>query len=271
MNPILVDLGIISIKWYSVFILMGIFFGGIVVLGEAKKWRINENFVINLFFYTIIFSLIGARLYYVAFNFDYYSSNPLSILKIWEGGLAIHGGLLFGLVTVLIYCKKYKVKIPLMIDIIIPGVLIGQAIGRWGNFFNSEAHGMATTYNALKSLHLPEFIIKGMNIDGVYYQPTFLYESILCLIGFFIVLFLRRRKNIKLTNITSFYLVWYGIVRLFIETMRTDSLMLGDYKIAIIVSAMMIIIGIVLFIISLRKSRFEYKYNDADNVEDIIF
>ena len=271
MNPILVDLGIISIKWYSVFILLGMLFGGVVVLGEAKKWRINENFVINLFFYTIIFSLIGARLYYVAFNFNYYSSNPLSILKIWEGGLAIHGGLLFGLITVLIYCKKYKVKIPLMIDIILPGVLIGQAIGRWGNFFNSEAHGMATTYNALKNLHIPEFIIKGMNIDGVYYHPTFLYESLLCLIGFFIILFLRRRKNIKLTNITSFYLVWYGIVRLFIETMRTDSLMLGDYKIAIIVSVMMIIIGILLFILSLRKSRFEDKYNDAENVGNIIF
>ena len=271
MNPILYDFGIISIKWYSVFILLGMLFGGAVVLGEAKRWRINEGFVINLFFYTIIFALIGARLYYVAFNFDYYKSDPLSILKIWEGGLAIHGGLFFGLITVLIYCKKYKVKIPLMIDIIMPGLLIGQAIGRWGNFFNSEAHGMATTYQALKGYHIPEFIIKGMNIDGVYYHPTFLYESLLCLIGFFIILFIRRRKNVKLTNVTSFYLIWYGTLRIFIELMRTDSLMLGKYKMAIIVSILMIVIGLILFIISLRKSRFEGKYNDVENVENIVF
>ena len=271
MNPILYDFGIISIKWYSVFILLGMLFGGVVVLKEAKKWDINENFVINLFFYTIIFSLLGARLYYVLFNLNHYMQNPLSILKIWEGGLAIHGGLLFGLITVIIYCKKYKVRIPLMIDIIVPGVLIGQAIGRWGNFFNSEAHGMATTYETLKGLFIPDFIIKGMNIDGTYYHPTFLYESLLCIIGFIIILIIRRRKNIKLTNITSFYLIWYGTLRAFIEVMRTDSLMIGNFKAAIIVSILMIVTGIILFVISLTKSRFEGKYNDEKNRNKIDF
>ena len=271
MNPILIDLGIISIKWYSVMILLGMLFGGVVVLREAKRWEINEDFVINLFFYTIISALIGARLYYVAFNFSYYSANPINILKIWEGGLAIHGGIIFGLITVLTYCRKYKVKIPLMVDIIVPGLILGQAIGRWGNFFNSEAHGMSTTLETLKGLFIPDFIIKGMNIDGVYYHPTFLYESLLCLLGFFIILFLRRRKNIKLTNVTSFYLIWYGGIRAFIETMRTDSLMIGQFKVAILVSILMILIGIILFIISLKKSRFENKYNDSDNINDINF
>ena len=271
MNPILYDFGIISIKWYSVLILLGMLLGGATVLREAKKWEINEDFVVNLFFYTIIFSLIGARLYYVAFNLDYYLAYPLSIIKVWEGGLAIHGGILFGLITVLVYCKKYKVKIPLMIDIIVPGLILGQAIGRWGNFFNGEAHGMATTYETLKGLFIPDFIIKGMNIDGVYYHPTFLYESLLCLLGFFIILFLRRRKNIKITNVTSFYLIWYGIVRAFIETMRTDSLMIGNFKVAIIVSILMIILGIVLLVLSFKKSKFENKYNDIENVENINF
>ena len=271
MNPILYDFGIISIKWYSLFILLAMLIGGYIVLREAKRWEINENFVINLFFYVVIFGLIGARLYYVLFNLDYYSQHPISILKIWEGGLAIHGGIIAGVLTVLVYCKKYKVKIPLMVDIAVPGLIIGQAIGRWGNFFNSEAHGMATTYETLKNLHIPDFVIKGMNIEGVYYHPTFLYESLLCLLGFFIILFIRRRKNIKLTNVTSFYLIWYGILRIFIETMRTDSLMLGSLKVAIIVSILMIILGIVLFVISLKKSRFENRYNDAENRKDINF
>ena len=271
MNPILYDFGIISIKWYSIFILLGMLFGGAVVLREAKKWEIDENFVINLFFYTIIFALIGARLYYVAFNYNQYASDPLSIIKVWEGGLAIHGGILFGLITVLIYCKKYKVKIPLMIDIIVPGLILGQAIGRWGNFFNGEAFGSATTYEALKGLRIPEFIIKGMYIDGTYYHPTFLYESLLCLIGFIIIIIIRRNKNIRLTNVTSFYLIWYGISRGLIEILRTDSLMLGNFKVAIIISILMVIIGIILLIISLAKSKFENRYNDIENRENINF
>ena len=271
MNPILYDFGVISIRWYSIFILLGMLFGGAVVLREAKKWNIDEDFVVNLFFYTIIFSLLGARLYYVAFNYSQYASDPLSIIKVWEGGLAIHGGILFGLITVLIYCRKYKVKIPLMIDIIIPGLILGQAIGRWGNFFNGEAHGIKTTAEALKNLFIPDFIIKGMNIDGIYYHPTFLYESLLCLIGFIIIIIIRRTKNIRLTNVTSFYLIWYGIGRALIETLRTDSLMIGNFKVAIIVSILMIIIGIVLLIISLAKSKFENRYNDVVNKESINF
>ncbi len=271
MNPILYDFGIVSIKWYSVIILLGMLIGGYTVLREAKKWEIDENFVVNLFFYTVIFGLLGARLYYVLFNLDYYKANPISIFKVWEGGLAIHGGIIVGALTLILYCKKYKVKVPLMVDVAIPGLLIGQAIGRWGNFFNAEAHGMATTYETLKGLFIPDFIIKGMKIDGVYYHPTFLYESLLCLLGFFILLFLRRRKNIRLTNITSFYLIWYGIVRAFIETMRTDSLMIGNFKVAIIVSILMIVIGIILFIISLKKSSFENRYNDIENKANINF
>ena len=271
MNPILYDFGVISIKWYSIFILLGMLFGGAVVLREAKKWEIDENFVINLFFYTIIFALIGARLYYVLFNLDYYSAHPLSIIKIWEGGLAIHGGIIFGLITVLIYCKKYKVKIPLMIDIIVPGLILGQAIGRWGNFFNGEAHGIKTTVEALRGFKIPEFIINGMHIDGVYYHPTFLYESLLCLIGFIIIIIIRRTKNIRLTNVTSFYLIWYGITRGLIEVLRTDSLMIGNFKVAIIVSILMVVIGIVLLIISLAKSKFENRYNAVENKENINF
>lgn len=268
MNPVLLDLGVITIRWYSIFILAGMLIGGSIALKEAKKWDINEDFMINLFFYTILFGLIGARLYYVAFNFDYYKANPLNILKVWEGGLAIHGGILFGLVTIWKYSRKYKVKFLQLLDIVTPGLIIGQAIGRWGNFINQEAHGFATTYETLKSLFIPDFIIEGMNIGGTYYHPTFLYESLLCLIGFIIILIIRRRKYIKIGQVTGFYLLWYGIVRAFIETMRTDSLMIGNIKVAIIVSIIMAIIGIIL-LTSKGKSRFDNRYNDLSNKANI--
>lgn len=268
MNPVLFDFGIISIRWYSIFILLGMLFGGTIVMKEAKKWGLSENFIVNLFFYTIIFSLIGARLYYVAFNLDYYLANPIDIIKVWEGGLAIHGGILFGVITIFIYCKKYKVSVSLMYDIIVPGLILGQAIGRWGNFFNSEAYGSATTYETLKSFFIPDFIIKGMNINGTYYHPTFLYESLLCLLGFIIILFIRKRKRTKVTNITSFYLIWYGISRGFIEVLRTDSLMLGNYKVAILVSILLVLIGIIMFIVNLKSNNI---YSNYSNKKDINF
>ncbi len=271
MNPILLDLGVITIRWYTIFILLGVIIGGAIIIKESKKWKIDEQFILNLFFYTIIFSLIGARLYYVAFNWNLYSNDLISILKVWEGGLAIHGGILFGLITVIIYCKKYKISSLQIIDIIVPGLIIGQAIGRWGNFFNSEAHGMVTTYENLKSFFIPDFIINGMNINGVYYHPTFLYESILCIIGFIMILIIRRSRYIKIGQITGIYFMWYGLIRFFIEMMRTDSLMLGTFKVAQIVSIIMFIVGLILLITRKRESRFEDRYNDSKNKIEVKF
>ena len=146
MNPIFLDLGFIKIYWYSLFIFMALIVGGTVVFNESKKFEVPENFVTNLFFWTIPVALIGARLYYVVFNLSYYLKNPLDILKVWEGGLAIHGGVIAGLLFIISYCKRYSISYKYMIDFCAPGLLIGQAIGRWGNFFNSEAHGGPTTY-----------------------------------------------------------------------------------------------------------------------------
>ena len=271
MSPIMFKIGNIGIRWYSVLILIAFIIGYILVITRARKKGISGVYVSDISLYLIIFCIIGARLYYCLFNMDYYKDNLVEILMIWRGGLAIHGGIIAGIIVLTIYTKKYQIGFFRMTDIIAPALALGQAIGRWGNFFNSEAHGIETTYAALKGYHIPEFIIKGMKIDGVYYHPTFFYESLLCLIGFFIALFLRRRKNIKLTNITSFYLIWYGTVRILIEILRTDSLMIGNFKMAIIVSILMIIIGIILFIISLTKSKFENKYNDIENVKNINF
>ena len=265
MNPVLLDLGFVTIYWYSAFIFVAFLIGGTLAIKEAFKWKISEDFMINLFFYLIPISMIGARIYYVLFNLDYYSGNILSIFKIWEGGLAIHGGILFGLIFVILYCKKYKVDWIRILDILVVSLILGQAIGRWGNFFNGEAHGMMTTLETLQAWHLPNFIIEGMNINGNYYIPTFLIESIWCLIGFIVLIIFRSNKYTKVGQTTCLYMIWYGIGRFFIEILRTDSLMLGPVKVAMLVSALMVIIGIILFIKLKKGSLFANQYNDRSN------
>lgn len=255
MNPIAINIGPLSITWYSICILSGIIIAYILINKEAKKFNISPSFVSNLVFWCVIFGIIGARIYYVIFNLNYYANFPLETIKIWNGGLAIHGGIIAGLITLIVYCKKENVDILRMLDISVPYVMLAQSIGRWGNFFNSEAHGPITTKLFLQSHHIPSFVIKGMHINGNYYHPTFFYESVLCLLGFLILIFIRRRKFIKNGNIMSLYLIWYGIIRFFIESLRTDSLMIGNLKMAQVISIMMIIVGVIMFIITNKKSK----------------
>ena len=248
MNPT-IDLGFISIHYYSLFIFLAVIVGGGLVIKEAKKFGFDEDFIVNLLFMAILIGIVGARLYFVLFNLDYYSLHPLEIFAIWNGGLAIHGGIIFTLIFIVIYLKKKDINILLILDFIVVGLFIGQAIGRWGNFFFGEAHGPETTLAYLQDLHLPEFIINGMNIGGTYYIPTFFFESLWCLLGFILLLLFRRWKKNKIGMITSLYLIWYGIGRFFIEGLRTDSLMFFSLKVAQLVSLFMIISGIILFII----------------------
>ena len=271
MNPIFLDLGVIQIHWYSVMIFIALLIGGVLALNEAKKWKIPEDLMINYFFFLVPFTLIGARFYYVLFNLDYYSNDWISIFRVWEGGLAIHGGIIAGILWTLFYTKKYKVNFFRMTDIMAVSLIIGQAIGRWGNFFNQEAYGAVTTHEFLSKLHLPNFIIDNMYINGAYHHPTFLYESIFCLIGFIILLIIRRFKYIKIGQITSLYFVWYGLVRFFIEGSRTDSLMLGSIKMAQLVSILMIVLGIIMFFFFQKKSVFKNQYNNKENTDDIKF
>ena len=261
MNPVLIDLGFFQIYWYSFLILIAFVIGGTLAIKEAKKFRISEDYMTNMFVWIIIFAIVGARLYYVLFNLDYYLNDPINILRVWEGGLAIHGGLIACIVVVIVYTKKHNLSTLRMMDIMAVSLIIGQAIGRWGNFLNSEAYGPATTLKFLQNLHLPQFIIDGMNIGGVYYQPTFLYESIGCLIGFIFLLIFRNRKTTKIGMVTSMYFIWYGILRFLIESLRQDSLMLGNLKMAQIVSIIFIITGVIMFIKVKKSNRL---YNDKD-------
>lgn len=269
MDRYIFSIGDVNIEWYSVLIVIGAILAIIMIIREAKRYGYPKDFVFNMCFWTIIMGIIGARLYYVLFNLDLYT-NIVDVFKIWEGGLAIHGGIIFGLITCFLYCKKYKVRTVRMVDFIVPALLLAQAIGRWGNFFNGEAHGAVTSLGALQNLHIPDFIIEGMNIGGVYYQPTFLYESLWCLLGVIVILIVRRLKITKVGQPTAIYLMWYGLGRFFIETMRTDSLMLGGFKVAQIVSVIMIIVGLIVIMITGRKGRYEDLY-DQDEQETIKF
>ena len=264
MSDIFLDLGFITIKWYSFLMFVALLIGIFIVSLETKRFKIDENYIVNLIFWSTIFAFIGARLYFVAFNWDYYSLHLDEIYKVWQGGLAIHGAILFGGLFIILYTKKYKVNTLKILDIIAPALLLGQAIGRWGNFFNAEAHGPATTLVFLQNLHLPEFIINGMNINGVYYHPTFLYESIWNIIGVIILLILRRKKYTKIGSVTGVYLMWYSLGRFFIESLRTDSLMLGTFKIAQIVSIVLFLIGLLIIILSRKKSKLEGLYNEKE-------
>lgn len=272
MNPYVIDLGMVQISWYSVFILIELFIGGTVLLREARKFNMNDEFLSNLVFWTAIFAIVGARLYYVAFNWNYYGQNPLDIIKIWEGGLAIHGAILFGFIFIFFYTLRYRVKLFRVLDIAAPGLIIGQAIGRWGNFFNQEAYGGEVTRSFLENLHIPKFIIDGMYINGTYYHPTFLYESLWCLLGFIILILIRRfYKYLKKGQLTGLYFMWYSAGRFFIEGLRTDSLMLGEYKMAQLVSVSLFVIGLIIVVWRARGSKFEGLYKEEDRVETTKF
>lgn len=253
MNRVAFNIFGFNVYYYSLCILLGVIVAYILITREGKRQGLPKEFISDLIFYTLIIGILGARVYYCVFNLDYYLANPSEILKIYNGGLAIHGGVIAGLIFVYFYTKKKNVSFIKILDIVAPAVIIAQSFGRWGNFFNQEAHGGITTYQNLKNMHIPEFIINGMHIEGKYYYPTFFFESIWCLIGFIILMIARKNKNLRKGFQIGFYFIWYGIGRFFIETLRTDSLMFFNLKIAQIVSLIGIIIGIIIIVTNRNK------------------
>ena len=259
-DPVAFELGPLSVYWYGVIIGIGMLVGYMIYLREAERFGFNSDQSFDLFFYTIIFGLIGARLYYVLFTLDYFLQHPSQIIAVWNGGLAIYGGVIAGALTLYGFSKHYHFKLIKLYDIVIPALMFGQIIGRWGNFINQEAHGDAVSRDFLESLHLPEFIINQMNINGTYYHPTFLYESVWNLIGLMIVLMTRRYPRLlRDGDITAFYFLWYGFGRFWIEGLRTDSLYIGAFRVSQLVSLLLIIVGAVILYYNRRSiSRVPY-------------
>lgn len=249
-NPVAFKFGNLSVKWYGIIMAVAIILAVSMAIFEGRKRQIESDDFMDLLLWAVPIGYVGARIYYVIFEWHYYSQHLDEIIAIWNGGIAIYGGLLAGLAVLLVFCYKRMLPPFLMLDIITPGVMAAQILGRWGNFINQEAHGGPTTLAFLQSLHLPDFIINQMKIGGVYYQPTFLYESFFNLIGLLIILLLRHRKHLfKQGEIFMLYLAWYSVVRFFVEGMRTDSLYLwGSIRVSQMLSVILLIVVIVLFI-----------------------
>ena len=208
-NPVAFQLGNLSVKWYGIIMAVAIILAAFMAINEGKKRHIIPDDFIDLLLWAVPLGYVGARIYYVIFEWGYYSQHPDQIIAIWNGGIAIYGGLIAGLIVLLVFCYKRELPPFLMLDIIMPGVMAAQILGRWGNFVNQEAHGGPTTLHFLQSLHLPEFIIQQMKIGGTYYQPTFLYESFFNLIGLILILSLRHKKHVfKQGEVFMTYLLW---------------------------------------------------------------
>ena len=255
MDRVMFSIGPITVYWYSFLIILAVIIGYNMIINYSKKINYKTGAIIDMILGVVMSAIIGARIYYVVFNFEAYKDDLFEILMIWNGGLAIYGAIIGGMLYILYYCKKKDLSFIKLLDIFSLPLLLGQAIGRWGNFFNSEAYGGKTTYEALKSMFIPEVIIEGMYIDGVYRVPTFLYESLWCLVGVVILYFIRKRDLQLNGRQISFYLIWYGIGRFFIEGLRSDSLYLGDFRISQIVSVGLIIIGVLIRVFMSRKNK----------------
>ncbi|ATC62434.1 prolipoprotein diacylglyceryl transferase [Lactococcus raffinolactis] len=239
-NKIAFEIGPLMIRWYAVLIVGGAAIGTWLAYKEAPYRHLTGDDLIDFVIWAVPSGLVGARFYYVIFNWSYYSKYPNEIIALWNGGGAIYGSLIAGTIVLFIF-SYYRMVNPMdILDVAVPAVFLGQSIGRWGNFVNKEAYG-----KKVENLDwLPSFIQNQMYIDGSYRNPTFLFESFGTLIGFILVIIFRHRlKSILRGEIFGFYLIWYGSIRLIVEGMRTDSLMLGMLRVSQILSLILVLIG----------------------------
>lgn len=247
-NPIAFELFGLEVRWYGVLIAIGVVLGLLLAYYNCKKLDLDFDMLTDGFLWTFPFAIIGARLYYVIFQFNEYRDNLSDIFRIREGGLAIHGGLIATFIVVTIFTRVKKISLTKYLDVAAPSIILAQAIGRWGNFMNSEAHGGPVTKEFIS--HFPKFIQDGMYIGGVYYNPTFLYESVWNIIVFVILMIILYKKTDKQDGfVICSYISLYSLGRVFIEGLRTDSLMLGQIRMAQLVSGIGIIAGIMIMLI----------------------
>ncbi|WP_339148967.1 MULTISPECIES: prolipoprotein diacylglyceryl transferase [unclassified Sutcliffiella] len=261
-DRVLFSFGPINVYWYGVIITGGIFLGLWLIIRESERRNLPKDTFLDLVFFALPVSIIFARIYYVIFRWEYYSQHPNEIIAIWEGGLAMHGVLTGAVLSIFLFARYRGISFWKLADILAPSLILGQAIGRWGNFINQEAHGGPVTRAFLENLYLPDFIINQMYIDGTYYHPTFLYESIWNFLGFIILISLRR-ANLRRGELFLTYLTYYSIGRFFIEGMRTDSLMLTEnLRIAQVMSLVLILTAIMICWFRRKKGYAEVRYLD---------
>jgi phosphatidylglycerol:prolipoprotein diacylglycerol transferase len=250
MNPVAFQLFGISVHWYGIILSFAVIVGLVLAIFEAKRVNFNPEDVVDLVIWALPISILGARFYYVFFNWAFYQRNPGEILAIWHGGLAIHGAVISALITTWVFVKYRQLNFWKTVDIFAPGLILGQAIGRWGNFINQEAYGYETD--------LPW----AMYIDGAYRHPTFLYESLWNFSVFLFLLWLRKKPKLVSGDIFLAYSGLYSLGRFFIEGLRTDSLMLGNIRVAQLVSAVAIFLSVILIYSNHRKQRENEEFTD---------
>ncbi|MBU1131163.1 prolipoprotein diacylglyceryl transferase [Patescibacteria group bacterium] len=220
-QPVLLDLGAIKVHWYGLLIVLAIIVCLITISRLARVKNLSPGHLSNLFFYLIIFSIIGARLYHVLFyNFNYFINRPIDVLKVWQGGMAIHGAIVAGIIVVFFYCRKHQLNLLKYFDIFAVVLPLGQAIGRWGNFFNQELFGRPCDYSWCLFIQLVNRPALYQNFH--YFHPVFLYESLLNIILFIILLFGYKTKKWPVGAATFIYLIGYSIIRFFMEFLRLD-------------------------------------------------
>lgn len=240
-DPIAFSLFGIDVRWYGVLIAIGMVLAAVITYIRAPRHGIKSDNILDILLVAIPVGIIGARAYYVIFSWDYYGANPDQILNFRGGGLAIHGGLIFGLLAAWLVCRHKKINFINAMDLALPTVTLAQAIGRWGNYFNGEAHGGPT--------NLPWAI----TVDGVKVHPTFLYESIWCVI-IFVVLIVLDNKPHFVGKIACLYGILYSAERFCVEALRTDSLMIGPFKQAQVLSMTVIILCVIAYVILKKKN-----------------
>ena len=243
------SVGPFEVRFYGLIIALGLVLAVVYALKRRDQFGLSEDDLMDGVLWIAPFAIVCARLYYCAFEWDRYADNPISILYIWEGGLAIYGAVIGAAIGVIIHCKVKKISMPAVLDIVSLGFMIGQTMGRWGNFFNREAHGGVT------ESFLRMGLINPATGTGEYYHPTFLYESLWNLLGFIILHFFSKKRKFD-GQVALCYVAWYGLGRALIEGLRTDSLWWGNFRVSQVLAAGSCLIAVAaLFILSRREHK----------------
>ena len=255
-----------DIYWYGIVIGVGVVLGVLLAMYEAKRTGQNPDMYVDFVIYAMIFAVLGARLYYVAFSWDFYSQHPEKIFALREGGLAIYGGIIGGVLTAMVYCRVKKQNFWLLADTAAPSLILGQMMGRWGNFFNREAFGgytdglfaMRYQLSQVRASDLTQEILEHLvTVNGTKYiqvHPTFLYESLWSLGVLIILLVMCRRKKFD-GQIFSIYLFGYALGRVWIEGLRTDQLLIGGIPVSQALSVVLIVVAVILFVYCRKKAQ----------------
>ena len=250
-GPIIFELGPIVVRWYGLLIALAVLIGLTLSQYLAKRRKVDPELLGDLAIWLVIFAIPAARIYYVLFEWQEYSQRPEDIIAIWKGGIAIHGAIIGGTLGTIIFARLNRISLWQLLDLVVPSVILGQAIGRWGNFFNSEAFGKPT--DLPWKLYIAPRYRPFEFLNSEYFHPTFLYESLWNL-GVFAILLalffwgLKNRNRFRTGTLAAVYLIAYSLGRVWIEWLRTDSLMLGPLKVAQVISLGAIALGVLILV-----------------------